>query len=62
MATNQRRFGVGPRALAGVAVVAVTFGVAAVLFGGPIVTAIGALAVMTSAVALLLSVGQYLGD
>jgi len=62
MATDQRRFGVGPRELAGVSVVAVTFGILAVVFGGPAVTTVGVLAVMASAVALLLAVGQYLGD
>jgi hypothetical protein len=62
METDQRRFGVGPRTLAGASVVAVVFGISAVLFGGSAVRGVGALAVMASAVALLLSVGQYLGD
>jgi len=62
MATDQRRFSVGTRALVGASFVAVVFGVGAVLFGGPAVTAAGVLAVMASAVALLLAVGQYLGD
>lgn len=62
MATNQRRFDVGVRTLVGASTVAVTFGVGAVLFGGPVVTAVGVLAVMTSAIAALLAVGKYLAD
>lgn len=62
MATERGRFDVSARYLAGLSVVAVLFGIVSVLFGGPAVTTAGVLAVMVSAVALLLAVGKYLAD
>ena len=62
MATEEGVLGVSSRALAGASVVAVLFGVVSVLLGGPAVTTAGVLSVMVAAVALLLAVGQYLGN
>jgi len=60
MSKTQRVQRLNPRTLTLGSVVAVLFGVASVIVGGPALTTAGVLAVIVGAVALLLAVGTYL--
>lgn len=61
MATEQRRVDIGARTFAATSVIAVVFGIVAVLIGDTALAGAGVLAVIVGAVALLLAVGRYIG-